>query len=332
MAIYINTVFTHFLALQSLATGKEMRLTLNARNFTLEVKYRGRYFTMLPMFQGLANGQLFHMDSLTKDVVGFGGWRPYRTIQHPYSNDKLLFKQFLRENGLKTPEYQPQDPMRAPSFDYVIKGARGSFGKQISGPYRGGTQPEKDTWTQWAQGSPTFTERFVNGATAKVWFWGNKPIYALAHAFPSVRGDGKQTLDELMRVRLAKRRIDWATCADREILLACLAFQRADVAAVVPEDTDIWFDYRYAQRYEGTPVNAIESDNMLAELIDRDGDHVQRMGNALADLMRKSVPAPVLLTADCMIDQEGHLWWLEMNTNSLMPPEGYAAMFDDLFP
>jgi hypothetical protein len=34
---------------------------------------------------------------------------------------------------------------------------------------------------------------------------------------------------------------------------------------------------------------------------------------------------------DGVIDPEGRIWWLEMNCNPMVPPDGYAFMLDSLF-
>jgi len=333
MAFYINDILNHIRALQTWAAGKDMVLNLDMKTFLLEVKYRGRYFTMYPMFQGGKNGKLdhlFHTDTLTGETIGFGGWRPYRTIRHPLSTDKLLFKNFLQSQGISAPESRLHDLGHPPAFDYVIKGARGSFGREIAGPYRANTQPAKDSWIQWSAGNQTFIEQFIYGETAKIWFWGKRPIFAQSHTFPVVRGDGTSSLEALVRRRLGPQR-NWDTHADRDLIVACLDFQEMDLSAIVPEGKEVWIDYRYARRYAAPTGNGIDSDSMLPQMMERSGAQIQQMGDALADLLHKAIPAPILITVDCMVDQQNKIWWLEMNTNSLMPPEGYAAMFENMF-
>jgi hypothetical protein len=55
------------------------------------------------------------------------------------------------------------------------------------------------------------------------------------------------------------------------------------------------------------------------------------MGKALAKLLKLTFPAPLMISIDGVLDREGVIWWLEMNTNSVVPPDGYEAMFSDLF-
>ena len=90
-------------------------------------------------------------------------------------------------------------------------------------------------------------------------------------------------------------------------------------------------DFRYSQHLGPRRGTTLASDNQLEALLQASGDQAVRLGQALAGLLRETLPVPVVITADGVLDADGRIWWLEMNTNSLMPPEGYAAMFADLF-
>ena len=131
MPSYVNITFNHFAAVQKWANASGGEATLNMRDFTMEVKCRGRYYRMYPMFQGNIGGRLAHLSLLTPDVRGFGGWRPYQTLTHPHSTDKQLFKAFLAQSGLRSPtswEFTGEPPRQ----DYVLKAHSSSFGMGLS--------------------------------------------------------------------------------------------------------------------------------------------------------------------------------------------------------
>src|SRR5262245_43051342 len=140
MTSYINVSYNHFTAIQQWANDQRAQATLDLRDFTVEVKHRGRYYRMYPMFQAKVDGQLRHLTQLTPDVRGFGGWRPYQTLMHPYSTDKKLFKAYLQEVDLPAPAIWAFEG-RAPAHDYVLKASRSSFGVGLFGPYHGGQAP-----------------------------------------------------------------------------------------------------------------------------------------------------------------------------------------------
>ena len=328
MAAYLTVSYNHFAAVQRWAdeTGGQARVDL--RDFTMEVKHRGRYYRMYPMFQGRVQGRLTHLSRLTPDVQGFGGWRPYQTLTHPHSSDKKLFKAWLQECGLRCPRAWDFDG-RPPQEDYVLKARNGSFGLGLFGPFRRGTPPSGQAGEQAGHGE-LFAEQFVRGHMLKVWYWGARPFFAHMQAYPVLAGDGRTSVGELLQARVARAGLDGESFPQKPVVLGCLAYQGLDPADTLPQGQQAWIDFRYGQLYE-PPGAAMVSDNQLQDLALRSGDQLPHLGEALAKLLQQAFPAPVVMTVDGLLDAEGRIWWLEMNTNSLLPPEGYAAMFSDLF-
>jgi hypothetical protein len=329
LPIYLTVPFNHFAVIQKWANETGAEAIVDMRDFTMEVKHRGRCYRMYPMFRGKVQDRIVHLPNLTPDVRGFGGWRPYPTLTHPLSNDKLLFKAYLRECGLRAPQAWPFAG-QPPSEDYVLKACNGSFGRGIFGPHRKGTIPslgEQDT----APYGEMFAEQFVQGRMLKVWFWGAKPFFAHIQDYPAIVGDGRSTVREMLQRRIVGARLQWDSFEQKPIVLACIAFQGLCLEDILAEGRSAWIDYRYAQLYEGPAGGTSVSDNQLEPLTELSGDQTRRLGEALAGLLKQTLPAPVMVTVDGLLDSDGRIWWLEMNTNSLMPPEGYGVMFADLF-
>ena len=167
MAAYVTFSFNHFSAIQKWANEAGAEANLDMRDFTMEVKHRGRYYRMYPMFQAKVRGRLMHLSQLTPDISGFGGWRPYQTLTHPHSSDKQLFKAYLSESGLRCPaswgfKGEPAD------VDYVLKARSSSFGRGLFGPYRAGKMPSVGSEATAPYGE-MFAEQFVLGRMLKVW-------------------------------------------------------------------------------------------------------------------------------------------------------------------
>jgi hypothetical protein len=329
MTAYLWTSFNHFGAVQRWANETGAAANLDVRDFSMEVKHRGRYYRMYPMFRGSANGRVMHLSQLTPDVIGFGGWRPYQTLTHPHSSDKKLFKAWLQECGLPCPAALDciGEP---PGTDYVLKERNGSFGRGLYGPYRGGTAPADGAAHRAARGE-LFGEQFVAGRMLKVWYWGAKPFFAHAQDYPVITGDGHRTVRQFLEERLELAGLAWNTLEQKTTVADCLAFQGRVLSDVLAAGQTAWIDYRYAQLYEASSGASSASDNQLDALVQASGEQTARLGQALAQLLRQTMPAPVVITVDGLLDQEGRIWWLEMNTNSIVPPEGYATMFADLF-
>ena len=332
MQIYLNAIFNHFRALQAWAVGKDAKLTLDVKTFELEVKYRGRYYAMHPLFQARVDGRGVHSNVMSTEVFGFGGWRPYRLIRHTHSTDKRLFKAFVKDSGLRTPaSLQWRDGSGAPSFDYLLKGAVGSFGREIAGPFRAGTLPFDSVGKTSGGQKDIFAEEFVQGRILKVWFWGAKPFFAHWHDYPLITGDGVRTVENLVREKVRGGGQEWDEGTDREIVLACLRFQHTKWDTILPIGEARWVDYRYSQHYEKSGGVTPHTDNALPDLLLKTGNQLDRMGAALASMLSGTFALPVMITVDGMLDEYGNVWWVEMNTNSISPPEAYAAMFADLF-
>lgn len=327
MATYLNVTFNHFSALQAWLAHAGAAATVDMTDLTMEVKHRGRYFRMYPMFQANLNEGQVHVPSLSPQVSGFGGWRPYQTITHPHSTDKQLFKQFLSEAGLRTPASW-SDVAVPPECDYVLKARTGSFGKQVFGPYRAQT-PAVQRQSTAGEEKGLFVEQFVRGSMLKVWFWGARPFFAHMQSYPTILGDGRSTAGELLDRRFAITLRNAAP--ERTFAEGCVAFQGVAPGDVPAAGQSLWFDYRYGHQYETTAGATPNSDNALEPLRQATGTQLDEMGSALARLLRATIPVPVMITVDGLLDDEKRIWWLEMNTNSLLPPEGYATMFADLF-
>jgi len=327
MATYLNVTFNHFAALQKWITETGGAATLDMNDFTVEVKHRGRYYRMYPMFQAHVDGSLVHLPTLTPQVKGFGGWRPYQTLTHPHSSDKQLFKQFLAEAGLRTPQAWGA-VAGPPQKDYVLKARQGSFGRGLFGPYRAGVQPTAGA--QQGEDGTMFAEQFVSGQMLKVWYWGARPFFAHMQSYPVIVGDGQSSAEALVRQKAAAS-AGWDARAQLPVAVDCLAYQGVAWSEVVGAGREHWIDYRYGQQYPTTSGATAATDNQLESLRELSGSQLGEMGSALARLLQKTIPVPVVITVDGILDHSGAIWWLEMNTNSLLPPEGYAAMFADLF-
>lgn len=331
MPTYLNVTFNHFAALQSWAGAKQAEVFMDMKDLTLHVRCANRACRMFPMFQAEINGNFCHLQSLTPHARGFGGWRPYETLTHTHTRDKPLFKRFLAAAGLKTPALFDAQGERPPSQDYVLKAKAGSFGRGLFGPYHAGRWPAERREAQ-GDRAGSFAEQFVPGRMLKVWYWGSRPFFAHVQDYPCVTGDGEASAAELVRRELVAARIEPGRYDELPLVFDCLAYQGIAPGDVLEAGRTAWIDYRYNRLYSRDPGGASRaSDNALAQVQEATGRQLQQMGEALASLLRETIALPVATTADGVLDADGQVWWLEMNTNSLLPPEGYALMFEDIF-
>lgn len=327
---YIVVTLNHMRAVKAWADAEGAEASLDLRNCELEVRCRNRYFRFHPRFMASRDGRLFHTHELVDSATGFIGWLPYGIVRYELSDDKLAFKSFAAAAGLKVPARWPAE---APRGDYILKSATGSFGYEITGPYRSGSAPARRPPAQPAgpeSAAPVFAEEFVQGDALKVWFWGSEAFFAHRQAWPCVRGDGTSSVRSLLHERLGPATEHWLGSPGQPCLEEALAFQHLSLDAVPAPEQSIWLDFRYGRTYAPERLST-HSDSILDALPTRARADVDRVGAAVGQELQKRFPAPVLYAVDGVLDAEGQAWWLEVNSNPTLPPDGYAYIFSTLF-
>lgn len=329
MSRFILLTLNHIHAVKVWADAHDGHVSLNLRNFELEVKARHRYFHLEPRFLVNVGGRMAHVGQLTPEVTGFIGWLPYLPIRLTLSTDKLAFKRYLGEVGVRTPTWQRGTTH--PRADFIIKRSLGSFGYDLAGPFQAGDAVDAKQYL--APGMPEseiYAEAFVAGRILKVWCWGGTAFHAHLHEYPRVIGNGADTLNALIVRRLAEAGQDFTSGPDAPYIRGSVAYQGFDLEEVVPIGQSVWLDFRYGRRFSQQKTTE-EVDNALPHLLTdvraQIDDAVQKVSAAFF----KEVQAPVLFSLDAILDDGGAVWWLESNSNPILPPTGYAHMFGTLF-
>lgn len=336
---YLAVTLNHFRPIQAWARSTGAQASLDMATFELEVKTRNRYYVLKPRFLSKRGDRFGHSPELTADVIGFIGWLPYTPLRWALSNDKLQFKMLLRGAGEATPE-SANYPAVLP-FDFVLKRSIGSFGNELAGPFRAGTTANDLARSMPAQGNPSATlyaERFMAGTNVKVWFWGATPFYAHRDDYPAVTGDGATTLADLVTRRLRSVGIGQGTESsiaalpdgDRKSMESTLAYQDLAWQDVPAAGRAVWLDYRYGRRYD-VESSSRQSDNALSSFPDAVQQRIAAIGALLSTALKPQFSVPVLYSVDGVLDANGTLWWLEMNSNPILPPEGYPLILSSLF-
>jgi hypothetical protein len=327
--MYLPITLNHFRAIKSWTDSCDAQVTLDIKTFALEVKFRHRYYTLKPRFLNSNNGRMGYTTELGEDTGGFIGWLPYDILQWDLSKNKLVFKDFLKITGVKFPA--SWSAIGDVDRDFLVKGSAGSFGYQLAGPYQKFAAPFISYGQRREEGpSADFLEEFVAGTNLKVWFWGAQAIHAHVHPYPTIVGDGRSTVQFLVESRLARAGTLYSGKDDQESLASCLKFQGFQLSDVLEHGREVWIDFRYGRRYE--PVVAThKSDNDLARVDTQVRKQIDQIGVTVADEAFRRFKAPVLYSVDGVVDAAGMVWWLEVNSNPMLPPEGYRFIFMSLF-
>lgn len=258
-------------------------------------------------------GQIGFVPMLDVGVAGFVGWYPYAGKAWPISQDKLTFKRFAREVGLRVPMagIDPAD-IRGP---YIVKRRKSTLGRGLRGPYLAIQPPglvEDEYW-----------EQFVPGKMLKAWFWDSEPVVVELIDLPTVRGDGVKSLRQLIRDKLPP---DAPFPEDTDGLAA---WQGLTLDGVLPAGRSAIAEYRYmsllnpATSSDHDVRERIRGTRLEAQLRDAG----QQCWMAIPQEIRKGT----MFSIDGMVDPEGNIWFLETNCNPQLHPAVYGAMLDGAF-
>lgn len=328
---YLAVTLNHVRAVKAWAERHGGQAQLDLLSFELEVKAQHRYFTLYPQFLARKEGRFAHVSQFTSDVTGFIGWLPYRAMRWPLSTDKLAFKRLLTQAGIRVPAQWPS-PSEARS-DYIVKRSVGSFGVDLAGPFRqGGTPPESLNafMSKVDTRGEVFTEQFVRGRNLKVWFWGGRAFHVQRHDYPVEHGDGASTVLQLATQRLERVGIDLASYGEREFILQALAYQGTRLDHILPLGEERWLDFRYGRRF-CMEERTDDADNALPRCSVAERAQIDAVGQVVAEDLMRTLGLPVLYAVDGVLDDDGHIWWLEVNSNPIFAPTGYPFMLATLF-
>ena len=325
---YIAVTLNHFRAIQEWATSQQAEVRLDMKTFRVEVQRGPGRCVLHPQFLNTAGGSLSYSPVLSPAATGFIGWLPYRAIKWPLSDDKLEFKSFLRRSGILAPATWPS--VGEVDKPFVLKQPVGSFGQAVFGPYQAGVDALSLPEHRQQARERAFAEQFISGRNIKAWFWGGEPFHLHLHPYPAVSGDGVSRIDALVARRMGRADGLVPESADKPWIVSSLAFQGWALSDVLPRGVEAWIDYRYGRRHAADPIQ-VHSDDMLSELTDAARLQVREAGRALHGELVKSHGVPVLFALDGVLDADDRIWWLEANSNPILPPTGYPLILATLF-
>ncbi len=265
---------------------------------------------------------------LVSQVTGFIGWLPYEVLAWGLSKNKLLAKEFFRRSELLSPRSYAADDVV--EDDYVVKSTGGSFGYQVNGPYKRGTHWGVVPTSKKSDSAEVFAEQFIPGKNLKVWFWGSTAVYAQMHAYPIVVGDGESTVQELVDRLQSEAGGTALSLNDQAALKAALSFQGINATDFLAAGQQVWLDFRYGRRYAPIALST-ETDSNLGEIDPGVRRQIDIAGAKLAEEALILFTVPILFSVDGVVDFKGKVWWLEVNSNPMVPPEAYPLIFVSMF-
>jgi len=286
-------------------------------SFALQVRARGRHYDLFPQYAILRNGKIAYTCALTSEVTHFIGWRHYQNRLWSLAGNKLAFKQYCATNGLRTPRLfsKTQDI----DADFIVKRTRSSFGEGIEGPFRSEAARSMNCTLRAGE----YYEEFINGEIAKIWYWDEKPACLEIKPMARVVGNGRDTLRELVNgIRSSFVEVDWNSVE------VAARYQETSLDTRVAEGREVLVDFRYMSSLHPSRLTNLNVLNRCEAPI---LDQLQSAGPIFWLGIPEDIRSSTLFTIDAIIDSNQRLWFLEMNSNPVVHPDAYAAMFEGLF-
>jgi hypothetical protein len=315
--LYLTSFHRHSLAINRVCSEHPgVRADINLNDFGLTVSHRGESSVWRPRFLARLDKRLVYVDRPHPSTSNFVGWLPYALRQWPASTDKLIFKQEAERAGIRTPAACTDPALIGGPF--IVKKARSSFGEGIRGPFLAYDAEN----AAHRLGPGEFYENFILGHIVKAWYWGSRWLVAEFHRPPVVTGDGAKTLRELVEALalLPGSSHDWEAIAHNAAYCGV-----SDLDEVVAAGKEVLLDLKY-----GSPYNPGTWDNLnVIQQVRRTplGEQFVQAGEALAGCVAPNPPEATLFVLDAMVDTQGAVWFLEMNSNPMVHPDCYGAMF-----
>ena len=126
-------LINHFRELQPALLRLQLEATLNARDFSLEVRHGSQRMVLQPQFTQPTQDAVVYVSTFSRSVKRFIGWRPEYERTWPLAVKKIDFKKFMTSHELPTPRYWQAPVAGMPHV--IVKKNRSSFSEGIRGPF-----------------------------------------------------------------------------------------------------------------------------------------------------------------------------------------------------
>jgi hypothetical protein len=309
-------IIKHFFHVQSALDKVNSDAYLNTKTFFLELQLSDKSITLYPQFTYKTETGTQYSDQCDYNRFAcFNGWRPYRPRSVAKFTDKLLFKQLIVDQGVNAPDYTCEYKKGFPAA--IVKNKVSSFSDSIKGPYKDTSCYEinKDLGQ--------YFEQFIIGDIVKIWYLKDQPIVFEKFPMPFVIGDGRSTLEELIKKKMGevapKKLVDIS-----ESMLRFSGYQLSDVLAV-GEKQIVDFKYVTSLRdIEDIEVADIQDSELLKQL--------ETIGKVVWSIAQQDTQGMLIYTVDAILDSSQTLWVLEANSNPIVHPCCYGALVSSLQP
>jgi hypothetical protein len=293
---------------------------LDVQTLQMEIKLGDQAVRLYPQFTGpTEDGGMVFSNTLAPHSDGFVGWYPYQGKAWPAAQSKLAFKQLAAKHQLRVPAWT-QDLSQVKGA-FIVKADCSSLGRGLHGPYRVMQGQALPQGLGFVPGE--YAEQFIMGRLLKAWYWNNELVVAELSPMPYVLGDGTRTVQQLVERALP------ASEAMPEPLKGLLGLQNLTPHSVPTKGQVVVVDYRYMSSLNP----AITRNHDIRPQIKGTGleAQLQQAGQWFWQDVPAELCEGVVLSADGVVDEQGRVWFLELNCNPLLHPSFYNTMLSGVF-
>jgi hypothetical protein len=317
--MYNFNPLVHLAAISESIKSLGLRGELQFDTFRFEVAGSGQYFELVPEFLAPSPDRLKYLDTITPEVSEFAGWR-VAPRKNWGASDKLKFKEFCDAQRLRTPKLHA---LGASGDTLVLakeKSKPAATRGAIVGPLTLSQLARNDT------GKDLFAEEYIEGKSVQAWYFGGKLACVEIREKPTVTGDGKRTLRELVQAldfSLGFLPLDWNTVAALGALKDLSLDSRVPAGVVVPADI----------RYNSSLHRIANGDeNVLPQIVGSPvHDQLVRAGPVLNQFIPEALRPHAVFSTRSVIDASSNVWFTDMDPDRYMHPAIYTAMLTGLF-
>lgn len=280
------------------------------------VRRGDRHAVLYPQFLMVQDGEVRRTPALHDQSQIFLGFLPYPSRLWPIALDKLAFKRHAHAAGLPVPDLSDATD----GAPVIVRRARPSFEPFARGPFRNANEHVLDRETG------EYYERYVAGDALTVWFWNGHPVCAVVVPTPTIVGDGKSPIGELL-VRVANRggtlspRDLQLQLAETTVLARCAGLE---LSSVLPDGA------RFATGIgHGSPLLTTRP-YLLVDLAARPEPTwvpvLRKAGQLLQAAIPEEIRSGTLFAVNATLDVQGAPWLHDMDASPYVHPLSYGPI------
>jgi hypothetical protein len=319
MSSYQKDLLNHLKPISHWVAERGGAASLRLPNLVLRVQCCNRAFDFQPQFERLKpNGETTLALSFTSDVHSFAGWLPYCNKQWPAARQKLAFKAFAGNGGIRTPG---TSTTTGDLEAFLIKKEGASFGEGIRGPYRRASMECQATLLE----PDEYCEAFIPGKVLQALYWNGVPVCVELSEMASITGDGVRTIGAILcdPGKTEPPRKGALDMANR-----MLALNKLTLDSIPAPGESVPIDCRHAApSLQSTRRNRNCIDALSAAL----KNQLNLLGMKLVEAIPEAIRENTVFSIDGIVDDAENLWCLEMNCNPHIHPDIYPAILESLF-